>query len=213
MKSYRQTTNYQKLAAISGFTLIEILIVTIILVILGGSVLTLIYITTQTRLSTFRNLMNIDQTNATVSTMVRELRNIRTGDNAAYPLERAWDQEIIFYSDADYDGETEKVRYSLTGTQFVRGIIEPVGFPVTYPSANEKVRVLSENVKNGTDPIFYYYNGDWPSDTINNPLPQPVRLSDTKLMKAYLKLNTEDDPSTDFVLESYVQLRMLKQNL
>ncbi|KKR30636.1 hypothetical protein A2715_00415 [Candidatus Woesebacteria bacterium RIFCSPHIGHO2_01_FULL_39_32] len=197
----------------SGFTLIEVLITSSILVVLGGLVLTLIYITTRTRLSTFQNLMNVDQTNSQVSIMVRELRNIQTGDNAAYPLEKALDQEIIFYSDMDYDGETEKVRYTLSANQFVKGVIEPVGFPATYPSANEKVKILTEDVRNGIDPIFYYYNGDWPADTLNNPLAQPVRLSDTKLMKVYLKLNTEDDPSSDFILESYTQLRILKENL
>src|SRR3990170_2544827 len=109
----------------SGFTLIEVLITSSILVVLGGLVLTLIYITTRTRLSTFK--------------------------------------------------------------------------------------ILTEDVRNGIDPIFYYYNGDWPADTLNNPLAQPVRLSDTKLMKVYLKLNTEDDPSSDFILESYTQLRILKE--
>lgn len=196
-----------------GFTLIEVLITSSILVVLGGLILTLIFITTQTRLSTFQNLMNVDQTNAQVSTMVRELRNIQTGDNAAYPLEKAQDQEIIFYSDMDYDGETEKVRYTLSGNQFVKGVTEPVGFPTTYPPANEKVRVLTEDVRNGSEPIFYYYNGDWPADTVNNPLAQPVRLSESKLMKVYLRLNTEDDPDSDFILESYTQLRILKDNL
>src|SRR3989344_9268511 len=196
-----------------GFTLIEVLITASIMVVLGGLVLTLINITTQTRLSTFQNLMNVDQTNSQISTMVRELRNLQIGDNAAYPLGKAADQEMIFYSDIDYDGETEKVRYTLTGTQFEKGVIEPVGFPATYPSANEKVRVLTENVRNGADPIFYYYNGDWPADTVTNPLPQPIRLSESKLLKVYLKLNTEDDPDSDFILESYTQLRILKQNL
>jgi prepilin-type N-terminal cleavage/methylation domain-containing protein len=196
-----------------GFTLIEVLIVSAITVVLGGGILSLIYITSQSRLVTFQNLLNVDQTNTSVSLMVRELRNIRTGDNAAYPLERANDQEIIFYSDIDYDGQSEKVRYTLTGTQFVRGVIDPVGFPATYPAANEKARILTNDVRNGATPIFYYYNGDWPADTVNNPLAQPVRLSDTKVMKVYLELNSKDDPSTNFILESYVQLRMLKNNL
>jgi hypothetical protein len=156
--------------------------------------------------------LNVDQANLNVTLMVRELRNIRAGDNAAYPLERARDQEMIFYSDIDNDGSTEKVRYSLSGTQFIKGVIEPVGFPATYPQANEKVKVLTDYVRNGTTPIFYYYNGDWPADSVNNPLAEPVRLSDTKLMKVYLVLNIQDS-GEDFILESYVQLRMLKQNL
>lgn len=209
-KSKKQKTNLQRR---SGFTLIEVLITATILAVLGGLMLTLMYITTKTRLITFQNLMNVDQTNNQVLTMVRELRNIQTGENAAYPLERAGDQEIIFYSDIDYDGETEKVRYTLSGSQLIKGVIEPVGYPATYPPENEKVKILTDGVRNATTPIFYYYNGDWPADTLNNPLPQPVRLSDTKLMKVYLRLNTQDDPDSDFILESYAQLRILKQNL
>ncbi len=197
-----------------GFTLIEVLITIVILTVLGGGILTLIYITSRGRLVTFRNLLDVDQANAQVSLMVRELRNIRYADNASYPLELANDQEIIFYSDIDYDGQSERVRYTLSGNTLYKGVIEPTGFPPTYPISNEKVKVLSENVRNATTPVFYYYNGDWPADTQNNPLPQPVRLSDTKLIKVLLILNTqENDPETNFTLESYVQLRMLKDNL
>jgi hypothetical protein len=198
----------------NGFTLIEVLITTVITIILGGGILTLIFISTQNRLVTFQNFLNVDEANSGVRTMVVELRNIRPGDNAAYPLQVAGDQEIVFFSDIDYDGHAERVRYTLTGTQFVKGVIEPTGFPATYPGANEKVKVVSGNIRNDTTPIFNYYNGDWPADTVSNPLPEPIRLSDTKIMKVYLRLNQKANQSDkDFILESYVQLRMLKQNL
>lgn len=196
-----------------GFTLIEILIAMALTSILGLGVLSLQVILAQNRLVVWRNYISIEEANSNVSMLVREIRNLRPADNAAYPLERAWDQEIIFYSDIDFDGHSEKVRYSLSGTQLTKGVIEPTGYPATYPSANEKVKVVTQNIRNGANPIFYYYNGDWPQDQVNNPLPTPSRLSDTKLMKVYLELNTEDDPSKNFILESYVQLRMLKQNL
>lgn len=197
----------------SGFTLIEVLLAVSMTVILGGGVLALIYITGQNRLVTFQNLLNVDQTNYAVATMERELRNLRPGDNAAYPLITANDQEMVFYSDIDYDSETEKVRYTLNGTQLIKGVIKPVGFPATYPPGTEKVKTITSDVRNGATPIFYYYNGDWPADTTDNPLPAPVRLSDSKILKIHLELNTKNDPKTDFVLETYVQLRMLKQNL
>ncbi|OGM18263.1 hypothetical protein A2686_03615 [Candidatus Woesebacteria bacterium RIFCSPHIGHO2_01_FULL_38_10] len=197
----------------SGFTLIEVLIVTVLTGMIGIGILSLEKIITDVRLSSLKNYLNVEEANSNIATLVREIRNIRPGDNAAYPLERAQDHELIFYSDIDYDGKTEKIRYSLTGVQFVKGIIEPTGFPATYPSGSEKVKVLTENVRNASSPIFYYYNGDWPQDTVNNPLATPARLSDTKLMKVYLRLNTKEDEESDFILESYVQLRMLKENL
>lgn len=198
---------------IKGITLIEVLLVGVITGMLGLGILALQYIIGQNQAVALQNVLNVEEANNFITTMVREIRNIRPGDNAAYPLERAQDQEMIFYSDIDFDGQSEKVRYTLNGTEFEKGIIEPAGFPPTYPAETEKVRVLSENVRNGSDSVFYYYNGSWPSDTANNPLPSPTRLSDTKLMRVYLELNTKEDPRTDFILESYVQIRMLKDNL
>lgn len=194
-----------------GFTLIELVVTIAITGIFSLGLLGLQRIMSNAQITTFGAYLDIDQANRGISTLVREIRNIRAADNAAYPLERAQDQEMIFYSDTDYDGETEKIRYTLTGTQFVKGVINPVGFPATYPSANEIVKVLADNVVNGTNPIFYYYNGDWPDDTVNNPLPSPTRLSETKLMKVRLEISK--DNQNPYILESYVQIRNLKQNL
>src|SRR3990167_3437860 len=94
----------------------------------------------------------------------------RAGDNGSYPLEIAGDWEIIFYSDIDYDGNAERVRYFLADSTLTKGIIEPTGFPITSPAGNEFVKIISENVRNGIEPVFYYYNSNWPLDKVNNPL-------------------------------------------
>ena len=198
----------------TGFTLIEVLIAAALTGILGIGIVSMQYILSQTQVETYKNIINIEEANSSISTLVREVRNIRTADNGAYPIETANDQEMVFYSDIDFDGETEKVSYQLQGSTFTKGVIEPTGFPVTYPQANQKTKTITANARNGALPVFYYYNGDWPTDTINNPLPAPVRLSETKLMRLYLELNTNDSENEDnFVLESYVQIRMLKENL
>jgi prepilin-type N-terminal cleavage/methylation domain-containing protein len=195
----------------AGFTLIELIVVMAITGILSLGILALQRVMSNSSLSTLGSYLNVEEANRGIITMVKEIRNIRAGDNAAYPLERAQDQEMVFYSDVDFDGDTDKVRYTLSGTQFIRGVINPVGFPATYPSSDEKIKVIAENVQNGTNPVFYYYNGDWPDDTVNNPLPSPARLSDTKLMKVRLEIGSSTDNL--YILESYVQIRMLKNNL
>lgn len=199
---------------IKGFTLIEILIAVAIAGFLGAGVLGLQYILGQNQLVAWRNYLNVEEANTNVTALVREIRTAQVGENGTYPLEEALDQQITFYSDIDFDGVSERVRYFLNGSQFSKGVIDPVGQPATYPAANEKVKVVSENVRNGVTPIFYYYNGDWPADTVNNPLTVPPELSDAKLMRIYLRLNTLDGvPEKDFILESYTQIRMLKENL
>ena len=138
------------------------------------------------------------------------IMSFKQSDTGAYALEVVNDTEIVFYSDIDYDGETERVRYSLTGSNLIKGVIEPEGEPVTYPSSSEKQRVVTNIVRNNTTPFLYYYNADWPADSVNNPLPQAERISDTRQIKIYIRTNPkQNDVSNDFILESDTRLRML----
>lgn len=197
-----------------GFTLVEVLVASVILVTIGIAIIGMQRILTQSQVLVWNAELEVDQANRGVQTLVREIRTARPSDLGAFPIELTYDQQLIFYSDIDYDGKSERVRYFLTGPSLKKGVIEPVGFPASYPSANEKINVISENVRNKAMPVFYYYNGDWPQDKVNNPLSLAVRVSKTKLMRVYLRLNTKDDePDKDFILESYAQIRMLKDNL
>lgn len=197
-----------------GFTIIEILITLAIVGILGAGVLGLQYILGQNQLIVWRNYLNVNAANRNVTSIVREIRTAQISESGSYPLELAQDAQVVFYTDIDFDGVVERVRYFLAGSNFSRGIIEPTGQPATYPSGDEKVKVLTENVRNGATPVFYYYNGGWPEDTVNNPLTTPSSPSEVKLIRVYLRLNTEEnEPDKDFILESFTQLRMLKENL
>ena len=200
--------------ASKGFTLIEILIALVITGMMGAALLGLQFIISQNQIVAWQSYISVDEANSNVTSLVREIRTAKESESGAYPLVTASDQEIIFYSDYDFDGVTERIRYFLNGTQFSKGVIEPTGQPATYPSGSEVVKLLSGNVRNGADPAFYYYNGDWPADTLNNPLSTPANLSEIKLVRVLLKLNTDpDDPNNDYILESYSQVRVLKENL
>lgn len=197
----------------SGFTLVELLVVPVIITILGGAVLGLQYLVNQSQISAWKSYLGVEDANLIVSSLNRELRNARAGNDGSYALDTTDDQQIIFYSDYDFDGITERIRYTLTGTQLVKGIIEPTTPPITYPSNTEIIKTLSPYVRNGSNPIFYYYNGDWPQDTTNNPLALADRISDTRLIRISLTTNTNpQEPRTNYSLESYVQIRILKDN-
>ena len=198
----------------SGVTIIELLISLVLIGVLGLAFVTLQSFISKNQVLIWNNYVAVDDANNAIKQMVKEVRTARSGDNGAYPMEAAFDFEFIFFSDIDSDGQSERVRYVLAGTTFSKGVTEPVGYPVTYPLVNEKVFVITDKVRNGITPVFTYYNGEWPEDTVNNPLPSPVRLSDTKLMRIYLRLNARaNEPEKDYILESYVQVRMLKENL
>ncbi len=148
-----------------------------------------------------------------VDIMAKEIREASIAENGSYPLELAGDQEIIFYSDIDQDVYTERVRYTLNGTNLEKGIIEPSGNPLDY-TGTEEITIISTHVRNDSIPIFTYYNGDYPYDTENNPLPAPARLIETKLLHVFLRINIDPIRAPkDFDLETDVQLRNLKNNL
>lgn len=196
-----------------GFTIVEVLVSGFILAVLGFLIARIIYTVNQNQLLVFQQYDNIDKANENVQLVVKELRTARDGNNGAFVLQEANDQTIIFYSDIDFDGITEKVRYFLNGTNFYKGVIKATGYPVLYPQAQEKTTLLADNVRNLQTPIFYYYNSNWPQDTINNPLVFNKRLSDAKLVRIYLRINSKLDPKSDFIAESYSQIRTLKDNL
>lgn len=208
MKNKKNSKDYNNPQ--NGFTLIEVMVAAAILVILAFGFLGLQYIIGQNQVSVWKNYLSIEDANMTLSTISRELRDARQSDTGGYLLETASNNEIIFYSDIDYDGSAERIRYSLSETQLIKGIIKPVGMPAVYPPEDEKIRVVTDIVRNETTPIFYYYNSEWPEDTDNNPLPEDLRISETTQVRIMLRTNPKkDDSKNDYVLESNVRLRMI----
>lgn len=197
-----------------GFTLIETIITIVIFALLMGVVSGFIVLGYRTQSYSFQQSMAIGEARKGIETMVKEIREARGGDDGSYVIEKAEDYEFIFYSDIDKDEATERVRYFVEGTDFKKGVIDPAGWPIDYLPENEVVTILSRYVRNGATLVFTYYNGDWPGDTVNNPLPTPARLKETKLMHVYLIVNVDPNrPPQNFDLESDAQIRNLKTNL
>ncbi len=95
--------------------------------------------------------------------------------------------------------------------EFKKGIIKSVGSPPTYPSDQEKISILTSYVRN-VPPIFEYYYFDENENKLKKIEDYPARLKDAKIMKVYLVANVDPNrPPQEFELESWVQLRNLKQ--
>lgn len=198
-----------------GFTLIETLIAIFIFTLTMAALSMFILNSYRSYKYNFEQVAAINEARRGVETMVKEIRGAQYGDDGSYPIEQAGNFQFIFYSNIDGDSAVERVRYFLDGTDFNKGVTKPSGDPPQYVLSNETVSTFSSYVNNSsTSPIFTYYNGDWPADTVNNPLSTLTRLNETKLMHVNLKINVDPNrPPDDFILESDTQIRNLKTNL
>lgn len=198
-----------------GFSLIEVVVLIFVFTIAMAALSAFIVRSYRMYSYNLQQVTAINEARRGIEVMVKEIREARYGEDGSYPISQAGDFNFIFYGDIDRDSGIERVRYFLDGTNFKKGVVEPTGDPPQYVLSGETFSILSSYARNGTSsPIFKYYNGDWPGDTINNPLPTLTRLSDTKLMHVYLKINVDPSrPPDNFILESDTQIRNLKTNL
>ncbi len=146
--------------------------------------------------------------------IVIQLRAVQQADNGDYPIESADDFDLVFYCDVDDDGVVEKVHYFLdqANDQLKMGVSNPLATdPITYPSSDSTVTVVTNYVVNDTDnPIFYYYNDDYPGDTVNNPLSTPTNVGDIQMVQVHLYVNINPVHAPDNInIESFVDLRNL----
>jgi len=199
-----------------GFTLVEMMIV-IFIVGLTIIVLTIFIVNSyQYYRYNFDQAVAINEARRAVETIVREIREAKYGEDGTYPLVQAGDYTLTFFGDIDADGRVEKVRYFIAGAILKEGVIKPSGDPPVYIPGDEKITTIFNYVRNSvlSAPIFTYYNGDWPADTVNNPLSTFTRLAETKLIHVHMIINVDPNrPPGDFILESDTQIRNLKTNL
>ncbi len=197
-----------------GFTLLELIIAMFIFsAIAAGTVLFFIFYLNSYSFS-IEEVQAIGKAQHGLTTIIREIREARMGEDGAWPILAAEDNSFIFFADVTNDGRSDRVRYFIDGTDLKKGVIEPTGVPVQYPSANEKVTIVASAVDNGGRPLFTYFNGDYPADTINNPLTEIERQLNTRYVKIYLRINIDPKSKTDpFELISGVAIRSMKDNL
>lgn len=148
--------------------------------------------------------------------IVIELRGIQQSENGSYPIVSADDFDLTLYADIDNDDVIERIHYFLDdpNDQLKLGVTEPdVSVqPATYPAGDQTVTILASYIVNESDnPIFFYYNNDYPSDVINNPLVTPANVGNIQLIKVHLFVNINPVHAPDNInIESFVDLRNLQ---
>lgn len=197
-----------------GFTLIELMVVVVIFAIISAVFAVFAAVYFRNYSFSFEENQAVGLAQATMTQIIREIREARLSETGGWPLSQTDDNIFIFYADVTNDGRTDRVRYFLEGTLLKKGIIEPTQPPVSYPQANEQVRTVADFVDNSGTPLFTYYNGDWPQDSVNNPLAQGSRLLNTRYVSLDLRININPNfGAQPFELTSGVAIRSLKDNL
>ena len=147
-----------------------------------------------------------------INNIVNYVRGARQGDNGAYPIQLANSNELIIFSDFDKDGTTERLHFYKNGQNILMGITDPTAtLPKTYPAGDQSTLTLVSNIVNtSSEPIFYYYNKDYPADAAHNPVATPAVVANVRLAKILLKINIDPNRAPNNIeMQSFVELRNL----
>jgi prepilin-type N-terminal cleavage/methylation domain-containing protein len=163
----------------AGFTLIEILVATVIAVVVIGAAASLALDVTGFGSSLGSRLEQEMELEPFLRSVLTELRSMGPAENGAYPVAQAEAQTLTFYTDADNDGTFERVRYYLDGTTLKKGVIEPTETqPATYPPASEVVTDVVRYMVPST--IFTYFPEGFPPEL--TPMTAPVNIANIRLI-------------------------------
>ena len=200
-----------KLRKNQGLTLLELLItmsIFVIIMIAIGSFVGDIFSYNKM----FNNsLTTYDQIRRVLQPIASEVRSASPSSLGSYPILSAQDNSFSFFSDINDDGLKEKIRYFLSGTSLLRGVIYPTGNPLSY-SSSEIVSTIVVNVNNNLVPVFNYYDQDYSGEEL--PLVQPVNIAEIRLVKITLIVDDNPNkPPRPVTISTEVSLRNLKDNL
>lgn len=201
----------------TGFTLAEVVVATAIVATAISVVVTLII--EGTRVQTFLNdqATAVQTADKALLRMTTALRETSDSDDGNYALSEASGTTLIFYANVDDDSATEKISYSITATDVVEVVTQPTDPPVQYLAENATSSIIAQSIVTVSEyasAVFSYYDSNYPTDTVTNPLIEPIDLSSVTLVKIHLDVNVNPKriPDTNTV-ETFVQLRNLNTNL
>lgn len=195
----------------AGFTLIETAIVLGIFTVIGIAVAALQRNAFALNAIIQDGLTGQQELRKTVADFVSAARAAEPSGAGAYPLVSVATSTFTFFSDIDLDGEPERVRYYLSGTTLMKGVIEPSGNPVTYNPATEQASEAVHGVV-GSDAIFEYYDAGYGGE--GSPLAQPVNVLDVRLVKMTVAVDRDPRrPPAAVSVTGQASMRNLKDNL
>ncbi len=203
------TTSYEK-AFLTGFSLIEMLVVIALTTLVSGALISGIVAFYRYNDYAIAQAYQVSYARQGVDLMVRDLREMTYADDGTFPLVSMSSTSVSFYSDIDRDNSVEYVRYRLASTTLIKNIYDASGTPPVYSTTTPNATTtLSEFVQNSLQniPIFTYF------DEQGNEAVPTTTITDIRYIGVSVIVNI--DPIRDpgqFMLESSAALRNLKTN-
>ncbi len=197
-----------------GMSIVELIISTTLLVILMGVLSLLMIRAFYINRFTIEQGINVAEVQKTIRSFTAKLREAKQSDAGGYLIEVATKDELTFFANIDGDATTERLHYFFENNQLKVGISEPVGFPASYPVNDDTIQIVGNGVVNTElQPIFQYYNRDYPSDVVNNPLIMPIDAVDIGMIKIdlYVNVNTVEVPDSTH-MGTFVRPRNIKDD-
>jgi hypothetical protein len=141
-----------------------------------------------------------------------EMRSVGPSSLGSYPLESASSTQIIFFSDIDKDGLFERVRYFLSSTKIMKGVVKPTGNPLVYVSSSETYTDAVTNVISNTSTVLFKYYDALYSGT-SSAMTYPLDITRVRVanISFLADVNASTSPKPEYFTET-VTFRNLRNN-
>jgi len=161
----------------------------------------------------FEQLSTQNEGRKLTQNFINELRRAESSDIGGYALEKAGEQELIFYSNVDGGSDRERVRYFLSGNTLKKGINKSGGAPQSYISSTEIIVDAVHDIHSPTATLFYYYDESYAGSDTAVPLAQPVDATAVRVVE--FRLTLEENPRLSpapLSLSAKAMMRNFKSN-
>lgn len=195
-----------------GFTLVETLVVLAINAVILVAVMMSIQTLYRTNAYSIAQTQEIESSRQSIQNWVRDTREMTPAEDGSFPIARAEEDNMGFFSDVDDSPDIEYVAYQLSSSTLTRYIHTSTGSPPSYDfTTPDESFVISENVQNADlgEAVFRYY--DSTGTEILNP---SAMISDIRYIEIILIVNVDPIQAPgEFRLEGSVAPRNIKDNL
>jgi prepilin-type N-terminal cleavage/methylation domain-containing protein len=207
----------------SGFTLVELLVTVLVSGIMSAAILGLFLGMLRVFASEGSRMLSQDGARLATQEMARYIRgassSVSNTTSNSDAVAVAQPQELVFFTDVNGDGNTEKLRFYMSGTTLYMQRSTPNMADRTYP-AYSFTSALCVGVRNGTSPIFtYYYYRDGVASGTPTTLPglyvatlgsTPTAAQLRLIVGVGINLNVNEQPAlapSGALLSTVIQIR------